>query len=667
MDNGLLKRALNLLSNLSEESNCISGLVLLGDCLKRKEDVQKVSNELLRVLHGVMEMSAEARSIPVLVTLLQKLSLYAKAGLSARVHVGSGAPLATVLQLLQSEYASVQVAALDLVVEVCHFEDFWLQLDSTDANVAIRLLASTDVAVRKGALRMLQLMISPNLGTPEARFRRRDLFVANQIRPRLVSLLRTENNEEMRDAAAELLSSVVMGEPSPAVEAFSAAPLTPGVPHLTPQKTPNRAKSTAAIASSPKTPLVPRMQAMPSMETEFDFVDFVALITQPGPVAQRGCQLLQNALATWGNNAEAAKTLRRQRGVEYLVGLLLNLSDPERASAEWSIKTRRIAMQVLSSVLNADSGCLDCFLDCGGLECAVLFLSSFDKQEQEFGASSLEMIAARGVRETSVLEELLGSAKPTAEALRPTPFMMQSTSRARMELEACRGIPNDASRVLQALAQEGFPLFDGARMLHRLCYWNGQCCPSLDALRTELREERDDSNRRELSKVKFQHEQALLKLDLDHQRELRAAEMRVAVEAAEKSAKIRNDAEQSRRKALAEVEVEAAKERAKSLLDNEIQMIEKKWEAEKKWKETMAKEDIQTKMQDLLGRMSQMAQEIAELKQQDLRSKEQIASQTELIAQLSRVSNQLFNDDEGSPVLPQPTSATSGSKKKGLF
>jgi hypothetical protein len=97
-----MKRAASLVADVSDLNSFICGIVLLGDCVARKEDVQKASSELLRCFHALIESNPENRKQQsvVLATVLQKLVLYARQhGLSARVHVGSGCPLSAIVQV----------------------------------------------------------------------------------------------------------------------------------------------------------------------------------------------------------------------------------------------------------------------------------------------------------------------------------------------------------------------------------------------------------------------------------------------------------------------------------------------------------------------------------------------------------------------------------------
>ncbi len=56
-----MKRAEAYLGDLNDHQAVVTALVLLGDALRQKEDVQQVSNELLRVFHELLEGGAFAR------------------------------------------------------------------------------------------------------------------------------------------------------------------------------------------------------------------------------------------------------------------------------------------------------------------------------------------------------------------------------------------------------------------------------------------------------------------------------------------------------------------------------------------------------------------------------------------------------------------------------
>lgn len=120
--------ASSLLVDLSDDKAVIKGLLLLQDSLRRKEDVQRISNELLRLFHACMEMSDVTRHTVALTMILQRFTdvrlflsfpflpsslnffvlQYCKVfGLAARVHVGSGAPFAALVSLLQGSRGMV--------------------------------------------------------------------------------------------------------------------------------------------------------------------------------------------------------------------------------------------------------------------------------------------------------------------------------------------------------------------------------------------------------------------------------------------------------------------------------------------------------------------------------------------------------------------------------
>ena len=406
----------------------------------------------------------------------------------------------------------VQAHSLELVAEVCSIEEFWDSLDSTDATTAIRLLDSTDADVRKGALRILSVMLSPNIGDSETVEKRRALFVANQIRPRLISLIRTELQPDLQGQAAELLSRVLFGEKpknkrSPALNAHrkrSQSPTTTGI-----------------IRTRSKTSPRP---------SDYDFADFIALLTQVGPVALQACEILVSVLSEHCGDSEARSMFRKQRGVERLVLLLFDLSDPQLSDADWSAKARKHAMQALNFVI-PDEACQDCFVDCGGLECAAFLIASSDRTQQEMAASWLDTICQRGMREQYYVERLLSGARTSADLSRPSGFLVH-TSKNRLELEACKGIPNSCSKVLKILAAEGWPMRDLAKVMHTLCYWCGQNCPTIEVLKRELQDDRDELTRREMSKNKAAHEMSLLALDLEREREIHTIETRIARAAA---------------------------------------------------------------------------------------------------------------------------------------
>ncbi len=87
---------------------------------------------------------------------------------------------------------------------------------------------------------------------------------------------------------------------------------------------------------------------------------------------------------------------------------------------------------------------------------------------------------------------------------------------------------------------------DCARVLHACCYWSKQPCPTADLLRKEVRDNVDDQTRGQMLQLRLAHEQKLLQLDLETERERRMAETRIAVELSERSARIRSEAERDR-------------------------------------------------------------------------------------------------------------------------
>lgn len=108
-----------LLSDVHNEKAVVRGLVMLGEALRRKQDVQRVSNQLLRcasavaraptcslassVFHSVRELPASSQSPVVLAMLLQRFTEYCRLfQLAARVHIGTGAPFAALVPMLQS-------------------------------------------------------------------------------------------------------------------------------------------------------------------------------------------------------------------------------------------------------------------------------------------------------------------------------------------------------------------------------------------------------------------------------------------------------------------------------------------------------------------------------------------------------------------------------------
>ncbi len=76
--------------------------------------------------------------------------------------------------------------------------------------------------------------------------------------------------------------------------------------------------------------------------------DFVALLSCVGPVALRATQVLADVVASGGE--AVARDLLHQRGVERLVALLFDLSDTERSSADWSVKSRMSQLSLFLSV-----------------------------------------------------------------------------------------------------------------------------------------------------------------------------------------------------------------------------------------------------------------------------------------------------------------------------
>ncbi len=653
----VLKRACSLLADLADVNSAIAGVVLLGDCLCRRDETQRAANELLRVFHRLLE--AEAKQSILLASVLQKLASYAKSGgLGARVHVGSGCPVAAVVQLWQQEQPAVQAAALELVAELCLFEDFNAGLDATDLAVAIRLLdGAADGGVRRGALKILLALTAPGTAAADLRERRRHLLIANQLRPRLVALLRTEVQTEVQEAAAELLMRVVT---VPSVGADATAeemtmPMTPGPQPLSVMQggrspAPNRPKPTGNSSNSPsKTPLPSRKLSSVALEESFDYSDFVALLSVTGPVIAQACAMLQTSLAAGG--APAARAFRAQRGVDRLVWLLLDLLEPTRAQADWCAKARKSGLWTMLGVVLGDSGCGECFFESHGAEMAALVLA-VDRGSQDVAASLLEAVAMRGQRESRYVELLLGAARPAA-VNKPTGFASH-TSKIRLELEACRGVPNDASKALLALNNEGFDLREGARALHTLCFVCAQPCPSPEALRSEAREMRDEQTRHQHVRARVQHEQQLLRLALEAEREREAAVTRLALEAAERSARIRNESETARRKALAEVDTSAAQQRAAALLEIETQLAVKRFEAERDGTASAMREEAERRVQELTGKLNSAQQQLADMKEREANYLEQLASQKELIAQLSRVSEQLYSSESSPGQSPGP-------------
>jgi hypothetical protein len=659
----LFKRACLLAADLADVNNAIAGVVLLGDCLGRREEAQRAAGELLGVFHRLVEEGGDAKQTILLATVLQKMLSHARAGgVSARVHLGSGCPLAVVVQLWQKEHPAVQAAALELVAEVCLFEDFNAALDATDMAVAIRLLdGAVDSDIRRASLRVL-LTLTATTVAAELREKRRSLLIANQLRPRLVALLRTETQPDIQEAAAELLMRVVTAATAPELSWVGEEPglLTPGptpMHALTPGKSPGPQRPKTAVAggnanaphaSPSKTPLAVRKPSPASasllLEEQCDYSDFVALLGVTGPVAAQACMMLQTSLAAGG--AVAARVFRRQRGVERLTALLLDLLEPTRAQVDWCVRARRSGVATLLGVVLADPGCNDCFFESGGTEMAALVLA-VDRGGQDVAASLLEAVALRGAREGRYVETLLGAARP-ATVSKPTGFASQ-TSRIRLELEACRGVPSDGSRVLLAANSEGFELREAARALHVLCFVCAQSMPSVEALRNEVREWRDEHARHQHARARAQHEQQLLKLRLDAEREREALATKMAVEAAERSARIRNDAESARRKALADVETQAAQQRHAALLEIETQLAVKRFEAERDGRAAATREEAERRVQEMTSKLNSALAELADMRSKEDNYLEQLASQRELIAQLSKVSQELYHSSESSP------------------
>jgi hypothetical protein len=166
----------------------------------------------------------------------------------------------------------------------------------------------------------------------------------------------------------------------------------------------------------------------------------------------------------------------------------------------------------------------------------------------------------------------------------------------RQELEACRGVASDASKAMLTLATEGYDLRDCARLLHARCFSCGLACPGAEGLRGELLEERDERTRAQQTGLRVASEQQKLKVVLEGERERQALESRLAQEAAERSAKIRSESEQMRRKLLAEADVEASKNRAAALLALETNMIVKRQESEREERFVTLREETEVKL-----------------------------------------------------------------------
>ena len=518
-------------------------------------------------------------------------------------------------------------------------------------HVTILLLLSFILFLKK---KVLLALVSPSVPR-DLRDKRKSLLSANQVRPRLVKLLRQELLADVQESAAELLMRVVATSDDgssistgPSSDEFLAAPLTGPMPRISP--TPNRTKSSVGLspassssvassgpAPSPaKTPMQPRKLQL--SEESFDYSDFIALLSVTGPVAVQACSMLQVSLSQGG--LPAAKAFRGQRGVERMVYLVLDLLEPVRVQADWSIRARKHALSTLQQVVQCDSGCCDCFLESFGAELSIIVLAS-DRINQDIAVSLLETIANKGSREQRLVEVLLGSVRPQNTVNRPSGFA-SSMSKARQELEACKGSPNDASRTLLALAAEGFDLRQCARVLHSRCFSCGLGCPGVEDLRTELLEERDERIRAQQSEARQQAEQQKLRVTLEAERERAATEARLAQEAAERSARIRSEAEQMRRKLLAEADVEAAKARAAALLELEVLSVQKRHELEREERFLNLREETQRRTQEMAGRINNLMQEVAELKGKERNYLDMIESQKELIAQLSKVSEQLY-------------------------
>jgi ABC-type molybdate transport system ATPase subunit len=80
----------------------------------------------------------------------------------------------------------------------------------------------------------------------------------------------------------------------------------------------------------------------------------------------------------------------------------------------------------------------------------------------------------------------------------------------------------------------------------------------------------------------------------------RLAETRIAVEASEVSARLRNESERERRNALLAAELESKKERAKVLLEMEIAAAEKRVAAEETLAKDTSKQAAEMRIEDLL-------------------------------------------------------------------
>lgn len=449
-------------------------------------------------------------------------------GLSARVHVGSGAPFASVVLMLQSHKVHILSAALDLVSELCLYEDFWAALDSSDVTTVIRLVDHADSNIRGAALNFLLMLLAPavKMGTEEARQKLRALCVANQLRPRLVALLKRELVPELQQTAGEVLTRLVLGSGS--VEA-TAASLLASEPPKTPTKTlsakeantrkiesPTRKKSfTPMFISDRRSPVA----VMPSSDLVVEdgsslCEDFVALLSHVGPIALRGAHVLSEVVARGG--ATVAQDLLEQRGVEKLVVLLFDLLETQRASTDWSVRTRKYALKTLVAALSCHVGCVECFVDCGGIELCALYLASAERLEQDGAASCLLLCTTEVSRCRSyVCESILGIQEDS-----------QGFPSFSVQMEASKGKPNPASRAIfgSSAAQGGVQSFcnlkEAARLLHAHCYWAKKSCPTAEVLREEVQECMDDHARLALADTRLAHEQKLLNLDLEYEKEV---------------------------------------------------------------------------------------------------------------------------------------------------
>jgi hypothetical protein len=91
------------------------------------------------------------------------------------------------------------------------------------------------------------------------------------------------------------------------------------------------------------------------------------------------------------------------------------------------------------------------------------------------------------------------------------------------------------------------------------------------------------------------------------------------------------------------------RKRHTALLEIETQLAVKRFEAERDGRAAATREEAERRVQEMTSKLNGALAELADMRSKEDNYLEQLASQRELIAQLSKVSQELYHSSESSP------------------